>query len=282
MTPTPSSTRRTGRGEPVLLLHPFLLSRHAWDEVMESLADGYDLLAVTMLDHWGGARRMKRALSIAALADDVETRLDEIGWDTCHIVGNSLGGWVAVELERRGRARSLTLIAPAGGWHDHSLSGNLIGAKFLALAPILWAGRLFGDRFAQARLAQRAGLMIVSRRGAAVRRHTAANFLRAATHCAALLPMLWAGVRDGGIHDLDAVRVPTTLMLAGKDRLLPNPRYSRRYVAELPGTTTTLTLIGIGHVPMYENPAVVSSELRAALARHRAQAADTTARPLPA
>ena len=42
--------------------------------------------------------------------------MDALGWDTAHIVGNSLGGWVAFELERRGRARTLTGIAPAGGW----------------------------------------------------------------------------------------------------------------------------------------------------------------------
>jgi len=50
------------------------------------------------------------------LADHVERQLDELGWDTPHIVGNSLGGWVAFELERRGRARTVTGIAPAGGW----------------------------------------------------------------------------------------------------------------------------------------------------------------------
>ena len=49
------------------------------------------------------------------LADHVERQLDQLGWDTAHIVGNSLGGWVAFELERRGRARTVTGIAPAGG-----------------------------------------------------------------------------------------------------------------------------------------------------------------------
>ena len=53
--------------------------------------------------------------SLRALVDDVERRMDELGWDTAHIVGNSLGGWVAFELERRGRARTLTGIAPGIG-----------------------------------------------------------------------------------------------------------------------------------------------------------------------
>ena len=58
------------------------------------------------------------------MADDVERRMDALGWDTAHIVGNSLGGWVAFELERRGRARTLTGIAPAGGW-SHFTPGEV-------------------------------------------------------------------------------------------------------------------------------------------------------------
>ncbi|EUA44084.1 hypothetical protein I552_0314 [Mycobacterium xenopi 3993] len=52
------------------------------------------------------------------LADHVERQLDELGWNTAHIVGNSLGGWVAFELESRGRARTVTAIAPAAAGRD--------------------------------------------------------------------------------------------------------------------------------------------------------------------
>ena len=38
------------------------------------------------------------------------------GFETAHIVGNSLGGYVALQLAARGRARSVVALAPAGGW----------------------------------------------------------------------------------------------------------------------------------------------------------------------
>ena len=63
--------------------------------------------------------------------------MDALGWDTAHIVGNSLGGWVAFELERRGRARTLTGIAPAGGWRHFTPAKFEIVGKFLAGLP-LW------------------------------------------------------------------------------------------------------------------------------------------------
>ena len=88
-----------------------------------------------MPGHNGGARG-SFFLDSATLADDVERRMDAIGWSTAHIVGNSLGGWVAFELERRGRARTLTGIAPAGGWHHYTPAKFEIVAKFVAGFPV--------------------------------------------------------------------------------------------------------------------------------------------------
>ncbi|CQD05803.1 alpha/beta hydrolase [Mycolicibacterium conceptionense] len=122
----------TPDGDPILLLHPFLLSQSVWKYVAPQLAQTgrYDVFAPTMAGHHGGAHA-PLLLDVASLADDVERRLDELGWTTAHIVGNSLGGWVAFELERRGRARTLTGIAPAGGWSMHTLAKYEIIAKFM-------------------------------------------------------------------------------------------------------------------------------------------------------
>ena len=52
----------------------------------------------------------------AALAARLATLLDELEIETAHVVGNSLGGWVALELALAGRARSATALCPAGMW----------------------------------------------------------------------------------------------------------------------------------------------------------------------
>src|SRR5204862_2087176 len=52
----------------------------------------------------------------ALLADAVERAMDAAGFETAHIAGNSLGGYVALQLAARGRARSVVALAPAGGW----------------------------------------------------------------------------------------------------------------------------------------------------------------------
>ena len=92
-----------------------------------------------MAGHNGGPSAGTWFLSSAVLADHVERQMDELGWDTAHIVGNSLGGWVAFELERRGRARSVTGIAPAGGWTRWSPAKFEVIAKFVLGIPLAGA-----------------------------------------------------------------------------------------------------------------------------------------------
>jgi len=116
--------------------------------VAGQLADsgGFEACAPTMLGHHGGHRSPTWLLDTGALVDDVERRMDRLGWQTAHIVGNSLGGWVAFELERRGRARTLTAIAPAGGWSQHSAAKYETVLKFILGGPALIAARLLGPR----------------------------------------------------------------------------------------------------------------------------------------
>ena len=50
------------------------------------------------------------------LAVAVGELLDELGLATAHVAGNSSGGWVALELGRLQRARTVTALDPAGLW----------------------------------------------------------------------------------------------------------------------------------------------------------------------
>src|SRR4051794_5341355 len=56
-----------------------------------------------------GSRRRRQAL-----ADALERELDCLAMDRPALVGNSLGGWLALELARRGRASRVVALAPSG------------------------------------------------------------------------------------------------------------------------------------------------------------------------
>jgi pimeloyl-ACP methyl ester carboxylesterase len=111
--------------------------------VVEQLADTdrYEVFVPTMVGHNAGPAAGTLFLDTRTLADHVETQLDELGWGSAHIVGNSLGGWVAFELERRGRARTITDIAPAGRV-DALLTGQVRGGAEVCARGTAVGGRL--------------------------------------------------------------------------------------------------------------------------------------------
>jgi pimeloyl-ACP methyl ester carboxylesterase len=112
---------RSGAGAPLVLLHALGLSRHTWDPVVPALAEHFDVIAVD-LPGFGGSEPLPDGVepSPAALAEAVAELLDELGVAAPHLAGNSLGGWVALELAGIRPVASLTLVAPAGLWRGNT------------------------------------------------------------------------------------------------------------------------------------------------------------------
>lgn len=249
-----------GSGEPVLMLHPFLCSQNVWSTVAGQLAGTgrFEVLAPTMVGHHGGARSGTWFLDTAALVDDIERRMDQIGWETAHIVGNSLGGWVAFELEQRGRARTLTAIAPAGGWRQHSPTKYETVLKFLLGGPALIAARLFGPRILDAPFGTRIATLPVSGPADGPSRADLEALVQDATHCTAYVQLLVKTLRLPGLLELAQVGVPTQLVLCEKDRVFPSPRGTKYFIENLPTDAEVTRLPGVGHIPMLEAPGQVS------------------------
>src|SRR5580765_7340519 len=102
--------------EPLVLLHGLGMSERVWDGVRPLLEPHHDVVALTALGHRGGASPSRRPVTVRDLVDDAERQLDERGLSRPHVAGNSLGGWMAIELARRGRARTVCALSPAGFW----------------------------------------------------------------------------------------------------------------------------------------------------------------------
>ena len=102
----------------MILVHGFSASWAIWKPVLPGLEQQFDVLAPTLLGHDGGPEYVAGSpANPDAMADALEREMDEAGFDRAHIVGNSLGGWLALELAARGRALTTTALSPAGGWY---------------------------------------------------------------------------------------------------------------------------------------------------------------------
>ena len=113
-----SSLYRAGEGEPVVLLHGFTGHWRHWKPVLADLVARYEVIAPTLSGHNGGPAYPSGMIpeKVADAGDALERHLDQLGVGTAHIVGNSMGGAIALELAKRGRARSVVAISPGGGW----------------------------------------------------------------------------------------------------------------------------------------------------------------------
>ena len=252
-----------GSGEPVLLLHPFLMSQTVWEVVAQQLADTgrYEVFAPTMAAHNGGPASGRWFLSSSELTDHVERQLDELGWDTAHIVGNSLGGWVAFELERRGRARSVTGVAPAGGWTRwNPIKFEVIG-KFVSGMPVLLLARWLGIRVLHLPFSRRFATLPLSGSPEGVSERQLSGIIDDATHCPAYFQLLLKAMLLPGLQQLAHTAVPAHLVFCGKDRVVPPRRFSRHFTDYLPSDTQVTMLDGVGHVPMFEAPGRVTEAI---------------------
>jgi pimeloyl-ACP methyl ester carboxylesterase len=244
-----------GSGEPMLLLHPFMMSQTVWKKVAPQIADTghYEVFAPTMPGHNGGPKG-KWFLDTPTLVDHVEQQMDVLGWPTAHIVGNSLGGWVAFELERRARARTLTAIAPAGGWHHYSPVKFEIVGKFLAGAPVYVLVKLLGPRILRLPLSRFLAHFPISAAPENLSETDLLDIIDDVRHCPAYYQLLVKSLLLPGLMELTETRVPTHLVICEKDRVLPHPRYTRQFTEHIPEITKVTQLDGVGHIPMFEAP----------------------------
>ena len=250
----------------LLLVHGFAATGRVWQSVAEELEDSFDLLAPTLLGHFE-AEPFPTGVTprIDALADSLERKLDAAGWDSAHIAGNSLGGWLALELAKRGRARSVVALAPAGGWRPGSRAVKRIARKFMI-------GRALGrpllpnaERLCGSTLGRRLLFGQVSAHPERLEPADATYAFRASMECPVYLALLRAATREHA-RNLDQIRCPVLLAWPAKDRVLPFRRYGRPLREALPSAELR-TLHDVGHVPMLDDPSGIAYLVRDFIAR---------------
>jgi len=228
-----------GTGSPLVLLHQLGGDRRVWDPVLEPLSAERTVVVVD-LPGFGGSSPLTETPTPAALARALDRFLSSLGLDRPHIAGNSLGGWVALELALAGRARSVSAIAPAGLWGGPLApkvsAGRIILAGMLPIVPLLTA-RASG---------RRALLGTVMARPDLVPARAAAQIVRAYATAPAFIATNNA-MRAGHFDGLDRIEVPVAFAWPDHDRLVARP-------ARLPPHVQSRVLVGCGHLPMWDAP----------------------------
>jgi pimeloyl-ACP methyl ester carboxylesterase len=246
------SGNETGSGgEPLLLIHGLGGTAGVWDPVVPLLADEREVLVLDM-PGFGSAPPLPDEVepTAANLAGALNERCLELGVARPHVAGNSLGGWVGLEMGRFGWAASVTALSPAGLWR---------GVSEARPSPLRIWGRRLWPAIAAAltvpRLRERALQQFVGypeRVPAAAGRELIHGWLGAPGYDAANQAMR-SHLFDPAGYPED---VPVTIAWCELDRLVGPPKPERR-----PAGAHFLVLPDVGHTPMWDDPQLVARTL---------------------
>jgi pimeloyl-ACP methyl ester carboxylesterase len=186
--------------------------------------------------------------------DAVERAMDGAGFGTAHVVGNSLGGYVALRLAARGRVRSVVALAPAGGWAagDESFKETL--AHFKALYGQARAAAPHADAIAASPQGRRAVTRFITTNFEHIPPPLVAHMLWGVAGCQAVEPLIELALRDGWSLEPERITCPVRVVWGTRDQLLPWPSAAARYRHEWLPHADWVELDGAGHCPQLDVP----------------------------
>lgn len=252
---------RAGSGETVVLIHGIGHRKEAWQPVFDRLSERYDVIAVDLAGFGRSAPYPPGVpYTMANACADLAANFASWGVVRPHVVGNSLGGAISLELAARELVCSATVLSPAGFFGRFD--------RFRALVPLLvmWLASHLPAAVLRAVSRSAAGRRLV---GAMLYAHpertTAGSTYGDAVAMRdgrGFLPTLRAGV---GYDFSGDVTVPTTVAWGSRDRLLP-PVQARTARRRLP-RARHVPLAGAGHVPMVDVPEQIVAIVEETIAR---------------
>ena len=252
-----------GSGPPLVLIHGLASSRRCWDLVVDDLARDFTVYAVDLPGHGDSDPIPGQAETPATeMARAVGAFLDERDIARAHLVGNSLGGWTALEAAADGRARSVTALCPAGLWEP--IREPLGAIQFNRKAAV--ATRRVIPAVMRVAPLRRTLMRTGAERTATVPYRVAVDAAYAQADARG-----FEQAHDGALHRrFDraahvAEDVPVTVAFGDNDRLLPAPRFQQRDLA--PAHARWEVLWNCGHAPMWDVPSVTTALVRETAAR---------------
>lgn len=251
----------SGDGVPVVLLHGFGGDKDNWSIYAPHLTKDYRLIAPDLPGFGENARLMDRDYDTHSQTKRVKAFLDALGISKCHIGGNSMGGFIALQfaIEYPDTTASLTLFNNAGivGEDKSELVISAEnGENALALNDISDVDRL---------------MTFVSYKPTPMPKNFKKLFFEEADMHRDLLDKIFWQIVDASMKEplnerLDEVKAPSLIIWGRHDRLI-----DVSCVAVLDKgirDSEAVILEETGHIPMIEKPKETAAAHRAFLTKH--------------
>ena len=243
---------------PLLLLHGLMDAPCTWKLVRPRLSAELDVLAPALPGHDGGPP-LAEIGGVGGVVPYLERLLDDAGHATVDVAGNSLGGYLALRLAERGRARTVVAFAPGGGWAP----GDAAREDVLALQRRIHRTLQRGGDLAGA-VATPEGRRRVTRYLTVRHEHLPPELLLeqlvASSRCD-LDPFVDEALANGWPLDAERVTCPVRFVWGRADALLEWPAAAARYRA-LFAAADWIELDDVGHAPQLDVPLETAELIR--------------------
>ena len=224
---------RGGSGSPLVLLHGFTGSWHIWEPIIEALEAEHDLFVPTLPMHAGGPS-LDVEPSLESLLDATETLMDEAGIGTAHIVGNSLGGFATLALAARGRAKTATALAPAGGWATDDPALGTTMDFFQQMHGMITLAAPHVDSLVETPEARAQAMQFLTEHPEVMSKELVARTVLGAAACTEAVALAEMGRNEDWTLDFEAIDCPVRIIWGTEDRILAWPSAAVRYRESLP------------------------------------------------
>jgi pimeloyl-ACP methyl ester carboxylesterase len=250
--------RFEGDGPLIVFVHGMAGSRATWDRVVPVLAERFAVLALDLPGHGLSAKPVDGDYSLGSFASVVRDLMMTLGLDRGTIVGQSLGGGVAMQFAYQFPARCERLVLVGSGGLGRDVSPLLRVLAFPGVEfvyPVLFASVLRDAGRGVLGGLRRIGLrpsayvdQIWQSYESLTNPETRAAFART------LRSVVDAGGQRVSAHDrLPLARAIPTLVVWGADDAIIPSRHAANVAATLPGSRIEL-FDGVGHFPHCEDP----------------------------
>jgi pimeloyl-ACP methyl ester carboxylesterase len=236
----------------MVCLHGLFDTWRVWELVLPRLERRRDVLALTLPGHAGGPPLGDEA-DAGALANELERAMDRLGWPTAHLVGNSLGGYLALELAVRGRAESVVALAPAGGWAPDDDSYRELLRFQLTLYEQSRRAAPHAEAILSTLQGRRRATDLITVNYEHIPAELLAHQLIGMAACAGAEALIEQGLGDRWSLDAERVACPVRVIWGTADRLLAWPGAAARYREWLPHADWVV-LDDVGHCPQLDVP----------------------------
>lgn len=246
-----------GSGPTLLLIHGMGSASSAWNLITPELSKKFTVVTIDLPGHGDTPYLENQPMDPHSLALAVLNEMTELGFEKFDLCGNSLGGWVCLEMAcvAPDRIKSLTALAPAGLWlnpYNVRYPATAL-ARFLAKYTAKLAPTALHFEMARA-----LGFSDVSPRWREFTYSTCLDAAIAMAKADGYYPA-WDGMLmkrfDGKISE----NIPVTIIFGDTDRTLPETTCQERSIA--PAHAKWIIFPETGHAPMWDSPTDVISAI---------------------